>query len=221
MTKSQIRILLADDHGLVREGLSTLLEQQADMLVVAHAEDGRKAIALSVEHRPDVVVMDVSMPDLNGVDATRRILSEVPQTKVLCISAHREQRMVDAMLEAGAKGYLLKTGAAKEMVDAVRTVFTGEAYLSPPIAGDVIRHHTCQEDADDGKSGGPFAKLTEREREVLQLVAEGLHTKVIAARLGIGPKTVLAHRDSLMKKLGVDSTVAIARYALREGLSEL
>ncbi len=220
MTHAPIRILLADDHAIVREGLATLLEQEEDMEVVAHAEDGHSAIELVKSKKPDIVVMDVSMPNLNGVDATRQILAEFSGAKVLCLSAHREKSLVDAMLQAGAMGYLLKTGAAKELVDAVRTVAQGEAYLSPVIAGDVIRHYTHRHSAK-GQPGGPFAELTEREREVLQLVAEGHHTKHIATQLGIGPKTVLAHRDRLMKKLGVDSTVGIARYALREGLSEL
>ncbi len=210
MKDSPIRILLADDHRLVREGLGTLLQLESDMVVVANAEDGREAIALVAKHKPDAVIMD----------ATRRILNESPDTRVLCVSAHRERHLVDAMLKAGAQGYLLKTVAAKELVSAVRTVAAGEAYLSPVIAGDVIRNYTNRTDAKSD-APGPFVALTEREREVLQLVAEGHNTKVIAARLGIGPKTVLAHRDSLMKKVGVDSNVALARYALRQGLSEL
>lgn len=217
---SSIRILLADDHRLVRESISALLHLENDMVVVASAEDGREAVALAAEHRPDVVIMDAGMPGLNGVDATRRILANHSGTKVLCLSAHRERRMVDAMLDAGVKGYLLKTAAAKELVSAVRVVAAGNSYLSAEIVGDVIRNYTGRDESSN-HSAGPFLKLTEREREVLQLVADGHNTKSIALLLGIGPKTVLAHRDSLMKKLGVDTTVALARYALREGLSDL
>jgi DNA-binding NarL/FixJ family response regulator len=167
---------------------------------------------------PDVVIMDIGMPELNGVDATRQIVADLFKAKVLCLSVHRETSVVRAMLEAGAKGYVLKTSAARELIEAVRTVAAGETYLSPPVAGDIVQH--CVLGNGVGQ-GGAYVDLTEREREVLQLIAEGHHTKMIADRLHITPKTVLAHRESAMRKLGVDSIASLTRYALREGLSEL
>ena len=216
--EKRIRVLLADDHEVLREGLRALLEKEPDMDVVADVGDGRQAIRLTCELQPDVVVMDIGMPDLNGIDATRKVSAGPVKTAVLCLSVHRERRLVAAMLEAGALGYLLKKSAAKELVEAIRTVAAGEAYLSPPIAGDVVQHHV----RDKGKDApGAYSALTEREREVLQLIAEGHHTKIIAGRLHISPKTVLAHRESLMRKLGIDSIAALTRYALQEGISEL
>jgi len=212
------RILLVDDHNVVREGLQALIEKEPDMKVVAAVDNGRDAISKALELAPDLVVMDIGMPGLNGIDATRQILAKRPQTRVLCLSVHREQRLVSAMLEAGASGYLLKTGARKELIGAARAVANGETYLSPPIAGDVVEHHVRGK--GEGK-GGAYGDLSEREREVLQLIAEGHHTKMIANRLHISPKTVLAHRESAMSKLGIDSIAGLTRYALREGLAEL
>ncbi len=218
MKSKPIRVLLADDHNILREGLRVLLEQQPDITVVDDVADGRSAVESSRRLTPDVVVMDIGMPDLNGIDATRQIVSDLFQAKVLCLSVHREKSMVRAMLEAGACGYLLKTSASKELVDAVRTVAHGDMYLSPPIAGDVIQHHVR---GGEGWNRSGFTDLTQREREVLQLIAEGLHTKTIADQLHVSPKTVLTHRENIMKKLGVDSVASLTRYALREGISEL
>jgi len=218
MAARKTRIVLADDHSVLREGLRALLELEPDMEIVADVGNGRAAVKKTHELAPDVVVMDIGMPDLNGIDATRQIVADLSSSRVLCLSVHREHELVHAMLEAGASGYLLKTSAASELVEAVRTVAAGETYLSPPIAGDVVAHHVRAECT--GKSCA-FAVLTEREREVLQLIAEGHHTKIIADRLHISPKTVLAHRESVMKKLEMDSIAALTRYALREGLSEL
>ena len=213
-----IRILLADDHNILREGLRTLLEQLPDMDVVAEVADGRSAVKQTRKLVPDVIVIDIGMPDLNGIDATRKIVAELFNVRVLCLSAHRERSLVRAMLQAGASGYLLKTSAGEELIEAVRTVAAGGTYLSPPIAEDVVKHFVREK--TDSK-GGAYSELTNREREVLQLIAEGHHTKIIADRLHISPKTVLAHRESVMKKLGVDSIASLTRYALREGISEL
>ena len=214
----KIRVLLADDHGVLREGLRALVEMEPDMEVVADVANGRDAVEKARELGPDVVVMDIGMPELNGIDATRQILGMQPNVSVLCLSVHRERHLVGAMLKAGAAGYLLKTSARKELVEAIRTVASGQTYLSPPVAGDVVEHHVRS--LENGKSGA-YVTLTEREREVLQLVAEGYHTKSIADRLQISPKTVLSHRESIMKKLGIHSVSGLTRYALREGLSEL
>ena len=217
-TAQKIRIILADDHKLLREGLRSLLETEPDMEIVADVSNGREAIEKSRELSPDVVVMDISMPDLNGIDAARQLTSELFAPKVLCLSVHREMQLVAAMLEAGASGYILKTSASRELVHAVRAVTRGETYLTPSIAGDIVEHHVR---GGGTHKRGAYSDITEREREVLQLIAEGHHTKVIADRLSVSPKTVLAHRENAMKKLGIDSIAGLTRYALREGISEL
>ncbi len=221
MTKprKKIRVLLADDHNVLREGLRYLLEQQPDMDVVLGVADGRAAVEETQRLAPDVVVMDISMPGLNGIDATRQIAGDLFRAKVLCLSVHREKSLVQAMLEAGSSGYLLKTSIGDELVQAVRTVAAGDMYLSPPIAADIVEHHVLNGGSDP--RGDVYTDLSEREREVLQLIAEGHHTKDIASQLNISPKTVLAHREHMMRKLDVDSIVALTRYALREGISEL
>ncbi len=159
------------------------------------------------------------MPDVNGVEATRRLVADHSAVRVLCLSVHREPPLIQAMLEAGARGYLLKTTASRELIQAVRTVAEGETYLSPPIASDVVARHIRGSAAS--ADSGAHADLTPREREVLRLIAHGNHTKRVAERLGISPKTVLVHRQNMMKKLGVDSLAGLVRYALREGISEL
>jgi DNA-binding NarL/FixJ family response regulator len=216
--KGKIRVLLADDHTVLRQGLRALLEAESDIEVVADVGNGRDAVLKARELSPDVVVMDIGMPDLNGIDATRQIIGDLFSARVLCLSVHREIQLVRAMLRAGANGYLLKTCARKELVDAVRAVASGQTYLCPPIASDVVAH-----DVRGTSSSGmhPGSGLTDREREVLQLIAEGHHTKEIADRLRISPKTVFAHRENLMKKLGTESVAALTRYALREGITDL
>lgn len=218
MSNTEIRVLLADDHPILREGLRALLEREPDIKVVAEASDGRGAVRLAGEFLPNVVVMDIGMPDLNGVEAARRIVEEFPDTEILCLSVHTEAPIVHAMLEAGARGYVLKTSAGKELVHAVRVVARKEVYLSPPIASTVVARHIHR--TSDGPVG-TFRDLTPREREVLQLIAEGHHTKGVAGRLGIRPKTVLTHRENIMKKLDVDSVAGLVRYALQEGVTEL
>jgi DNA-binding NarL/FixJ family response regulator len=220
MTKprKKIRLLVADDHNVLREGLANLLEHEPDMEVVGQAATGREAVEMTRGLTPDIVIMDIGMPDLNGIDATRQIMGDLFRCLVICLSVHREKQLVNAMLAAGASGYLLKTSARRELVEAVRTVASGETYLSPPIASDVVNHHVRGEGTNKNCA---FAVLTEREREVLQLIAEGLHSKMIGDRLHISPRTVLAHRENIMRKLNLDSVVALTRYALREGLSEL
>ena len=213
-----IRLLLADDHEVLREGLRVLLEQEPDLEVVGEVGDGRSAVGLARELAPHVVVMDIGMPDLNGVEATRQILSEGKGTRVLCLSVHREGSVVGAMLEAGAHGYVLKTSAGRELVEAVRAVAAGDSFLSPAVASYVLSQHVRGE---GGEASGAFGDLTPREREVLQLIAEGHHSKGAARHLGITSKTVLAHRENIMKKLDIDSVPGLVRYALREGISEL
>ncbi len=214
----RIRVLLADDHAILREGLRLLLTREPDIAVVAEAADGHAAIRKTRDTQPDVVVMDISMPGLNGVDATLQIKADLFRAHVLCLSAHREEGLVAAVLQAGASGFVLKTGVRAELVEAIRAVARGEVYLSPPIAADVVSRYV-RGNADVRSKA--FQELTTREREVLQLIAEGHTTKAVANLLSIGEKTVLAHRRRVMHKLDVDSTVGLARYALREGISEL
>lgn len=218
MARNNLKVLLADDHRILREGLRALLEREADIEVVAEASNGGEAVQLAREFLPDVVVMDIGMPDLNGVDATREIMSGSAPPRVLCLSVHREPGLIQAMLEAGAGGYLLKTTAGRELIRAVRTVAAGETYLSPPVASEVVKRHVH---VPGGPSARQMDNLTPRERDVLKLIARGDHTKRIADRLGISPKTVLVHRQNMMKKLGIDSLAGLVRYALKEGVSEL
>lgn len=218
MTGDAIHVILADDHHILREGLRALLTHEPDISVVAEVSTGREAVTMAMRLEPDVVIMDIGMPDLNGIDATRKIVSSPCKTKVLCLSMHGESAMVHAMLEAGASGFLLKTSVGKELVEAVRLIVSGKTYLSPSIARVVVDHHF---DGHDQLRNNAFARLSMREREVLQLIAEGHNTKSIADRLHISPKTVLSHRDRLMKKLKLDSVVALTRYALRQGITEL
>ena len=216
--KKRIRVLLADDHAILRESLRVLLEQEPDIEVVADVDNGRDAVSQTRALQPDIVVMDISMPELNGIDAALQIHEDLFHAKVLCLSIHREPGLVSAMLEAGASGYLLKTSAHDELVGAVRRVAKGETYLSAPIAADIVEHHVR---GKGSTQSGVFMTLTSRQREVLQLIAEGHNTKAIAERLHIGAKTVLSHRETLMHRIGAQSTVDLARFALREGISQL
>lgn len=213
-----IKVLLADDHEMVREGLQALLETEPDIDVVAAAGEGREAVAQACRLKPDVIVMDITMPGLNGIDATRQILAEVPSMRILCLSIHAETRFVTGMIEAGAAGYLIKNCTSKELVTAVRAVAAGQTYLSPSIAGDVLRNFLTA-----GQRGrpSPFNNLSERERQVLQLIAEGFSVKEIATRLDLSVNTVHTHRQNLMRKLELAGTADIVRYAIREGLVSL
>ncbi|MCF7855267.1 MAG: response regulator transcription factor [Candidatus Pacebacteria bacterium] len=211
-----INILLADDHEVVREGLQRLLDAEPDMTVVGTAGDGKTAIGKASELKPDIVVMDISMPDMNGIVATQRITAELPTVKVVCLSIHTETRFVRAIMAAGASGYLGKNCAARELVTAVRTVTEGSTYLSPVIAGDVIK--SCFSESGPPQESS-YSRLTVREREILQLLAEGKRVKEIATDLNVSINTVHSHRQNLMHKLGLESTADIVKYAIREGLT--
>jgi DNA-binding NarL/FixJ family response regulator len=210
----------------VREGLRSLLQDQPDLEVVGEAADGRQALELAAEHDPDVVVMDVAMPQLNGIEATRRLMSDSPGTKVVALSMHSDRRYVAEALKAGAAGYLLKDGAFDELVSAIRAVVANKVYLSPRVAGVVVDDYVRRLPDGDGAAEprgapGAFQKLTPREREVLQLMAEGFSTKEIAARLHVSVKTVETHRRQLMEKLQLYSVAEVTKYAIREGLTSL
>jgi DNA-binding NarL/FixJ family response regulator len=213
-----MRILLADDHRIVREGLRTLLNSEADMKVLAEAANGREAVKLAEELAPDVVVMDVAMPDLNGIEATRQIRAKFPQTRVIALSMHTDRRFMSEMLRAGASGYLWKDGAFDELALAIRTAMSGKVYLSPHIA-DVVVDDYVRRLPDAIPS--VFAALTPREREVLQLIAEGKATKEVAHALNVSVKTVETHRRQLMDKLELHSVAELTKYAIREGITSI
>lgn len=210
-----IRIVLADDHAIVRDGLRSLLEHEADMHIVAEAANGSEALRVAREHQPDAIIMDASMPSLNGIEATRTIHAQLPKTRILCLSMHDESRFVSAMLSAGAAGYLLKDCAGEELVRAIRVIMRGQVYLSPAI-GQVVVNTLTTGTADPEDSA--FARLTDRERAVLQLLAEGQTTKDIAGQLNLSTKTVATHREHIMAKLGISSIAGLTKYAIRQGL---
>jgi DNA-binding NarL/FixJ family response regulator len=209
-------ILLADDHQLIREGTRSLIEKQPDLKVVGEAGDGRTAVSLARKLAPDIVIMDISMPELNGIDATRQIIENSPRTRVVVLSMHSDKRFVAAALKAGASGYLLKDGVSAEVSDAIRAVAAGQTYLSPRIAGIVVEDYVSNLPAGAAAAG---AVLTAREREVLQLIAEGKATKRIAASLHASVSTVETHRRHIMEKLQFFSVAELTKYAIREGLT--
>jgi len=210
-----IRVLLADDHRIMREGLRSLLDQQDDMKVVGEAEDGREAVRLACKLAPSVAVVDVAMPDLNGIETARRILADSPHVKVLALSMHMDRRLVLGMLDAGASGYLLKDCAFDELVTAIRAVAAGGVYLSPKIAGHVVNDRARHADP----AASPSSALTAKERETVQLIAEGRSTKEIAALMGVSIKTVETHRQHVMTKLGYRSVAELTKFAIREGIT--
>jgi len=212
------RILLVDDHRIMREGLRALLAGIPGMTVVAEAENGRCAVRLARELTPDVIVMDVTMPDLNGIEATRQILASRPEVRVIALSIHSDRRFVLQMFRAGAVGYLLKDCAFEELAHAIQVVLDGQSYLSPGIAGVVVGEFVRTIVADDSPAG---PMLTAREREVLQLTAEGKSTKEVASLLKVSVKTVETHRRQLMEKLQINSVAELTKFAVREGLTSL
>ncbi len=211
-------IMLADDHRIFRDGLRPLLAAQDDFEVVAEADDGLRALELAREMRPDVAVLDVSMPGLNGLEVARRLAQDAPEVKVVMLSMHSDRRYVLEALRAGARGYLLKDAGFAELLDAVRAVRDGQTYLGNAVREQVIQDYVSLSDAD---AGSAFAVLSAREREVLQLLAEGLCTKAIAGRLNLSVKTVESHRKAVMDKLEIRSIAELTKYAIREGLTRL
>jgi two-component system response regulator NreC len=206
-----IKILLADDHSLVRQGFKMILSAQSDMQIVGEAANGREAVELAEKLQPDLVIMDVTMPELNGIEATRRVTTAAPRARVLALSMHKDAVYVREILRAGARGYLLKDSVDADLLAAVRSVAKGEGYLSPGVSDAVLtdyRKHVTD----------PLDLLTSREREVLQLIAEGKTNKEIATLLNLSVYTVEAHRGRIMEKLNLHSTGELVRFALRNGL---
>jgi DNA-binding NarL/FixJ family response regulator len=210
-----IRILIADDHGIVAEGLKHLIEAQPDMEVVALVGDGREAVQQAREVQPDVVLMDLSMPELNGADATRAILERDAKCRVIVLSMYAQREYVRRALKAGAAGYVVKRSAAKEVVEAIRAVHAGQRYLSPRVADVVLEDYT------DDKQDDLLARLSAREREVLQLLAEGRTGAQIAERLSLSQKTVETYRARLVEKLGIRDLAGLVRFAIQRGLVSL
>jgi two-component system response regulator NreC len=213
-----IKILLADDHKIMREGLRSLLERQSGVEVIAEAENGRTAVRLCRELKPHVVIMDITMPDLNGIEATRQIISENPGIKVVGLSVHSDRQFVEGMLKAGASGYLLKDCAFQDVISAVHAAAANEIYLSPKVAGFVVEGYL--RNAARGESSSS-AVLTAREREVLQLLAEGRSRSQVAEILHLSPRTVETHRREIMDKLDIHSTADLIKFAIREGITSL
>ncbi|MCL4784426.1 MAG: response regulator transcription factor [Bryobacterales bacterium] len=210
-SQPKIRILLADDHSVVRQGFSAILRTQEDMDVIAEATNGREAIEKALALKPDVIVMDVAMPELNGIEATRRIQEEAPRSRILALSMHKDAVYVREILRAGARGYLLKDAVDTDFLSAVRAVARGDGYISPAVSEAVLsdyRRHVTN----------PIDLLSSREREVLQMIAEGLINKEIATKLGLSVYTVEAHRGRVMEKLNLHSTSELVRFAIRNGL---
>ena len=212
------RILLVDDHQITRQGLRLLLELEDDMEVVAEAEEGRTAVQLVRELLPDVVIMDVTMPDLNGMEATRQILDEFREVKVIALSMHSDTLFVSEMLKSGASGYLLKDCAFDELAQAIRTVVGGKTYLSPSISGIVVEDYLHRLEKPEVVD---TVMLTVREREVLQLIAEGDSTKTMALKLHISVKTVESHRRQMMNKLNLYNVADLTKYAIRKGITSV
>ena len=210
-----IRILIADDHGVVAEGLKSLAEAEPGIEVVGIVSDGREAVKHAKDSRPDVIVMDMSMPELNGADATRAILQNDPSCRVIVLSMYAEREYVRRALKAGAAGYIVKRSAAKEVVEAIRAVYAGQRYLSARIA-DVVIDDYAGDERDD-----PLARLSAREREVLQLLAEGHTGAQIAERLSLSQKTVETYRARLVEKLGIRDVAGLVRFAIQRGIVSL
>ena len=222
-------VLIVDDHHIFREGLRSLLERQPDIEVLEEASDGRAATAQARRLQPDIVLMDISMPGLNGVEATRQILIENPRTKVLALSMHADGRFVTSMLRAGASGYLLKDCAFEELALAIETLMREKVYISPEVAGVIVDAAVRQEPSRVGDPLRPpltcraatAPPLSSREREVLQLLAEGHSTREIAGLLHLAIKTIESHRKQIKDKLRLRSVAALTKYAIREGLTSL
>jgi DNA-binding NarL/FixJ family response regulator len=212
---AKIRVLIADDHGVVAEGLQHLVDAQPDMEVIACVQDGRDAVRVAGDTRPDVVLMDLSMPELNGAEATRAIVQRDAGCRVIVLSMYAEREYVRRALKAGAVGYVVKRSAAKEVVDAIRAAHAGERYLSSRVA-DVVLDDSSADDKDD-----LLGKLSAREREVLQLIAEGRTGAEIAERLTLSQKTVETYRARLIEKLGIRDVPGLVRFAIQRGLVSL
>lgn len=213
-----ISVLIVDDHQLMRQGLVALLEEQDDLDVVGEADSGRAAVELARQHKPDVIVLDIDMKDLNGIDAAKQILSSHPDIRILALTMHSDQQYITGMLDAGAMGFLPKDSAFEELTRGIHSLARGDMYLSPTVTGTVLKDYR---ERSEERRQGQHSQLTDREREVLQLVAEGLSSKEIASRLEISTNTVIRHRQNIMESLGLRTIAELTKYAIRQGLTPL
>lgn len=216
MGKAMIRVLLAEDHSIVRDGIRLLLESEADFQVVAEASTGREAVVRAREHQPDLVILDVSMPDLSGIEAARLIKAELPQTQILMLTMHESDEYFFRALEAGASGYVVKKATTQDLIVAARAVARGEAFLYPSVAKKLIGDYVSR--VQTGTAPGGYTRLSEREREILMLIAQGWSNQQIAEQLHITPSTVQTHRAHILEKLGLQTTADIVKYAVQHGL---
>jgi two-component system response regulator NreC len=213
-----IKLILADDHSLIRVGLQSLIEKETDLQIIGQASDGRQTVSLVQKLKPDIVIMDISMPGLNGIEATRQIKAIDENIKIIALSVHDEALYVRRMLKAGASGYLVKHSDFNELVEAIRAVMRDQLYLSPRISNELVRDYLKHLPDDEATA---FSILSEREREILQLLAEGKTKQEIAKILFLSVKTVDSHRQNIMNKLSITTLSDLIRYAIREGISEL
>jgi two-component system, NarL family, response regulator NreC len=213
---SKLKLVLADDHALVRHGLRKILEERADWQVVAEAGDGREAVQVTLEHRPDVAILDIGMPLLNGIDATRQIIHKWPEARVLMLSMHKDEPYVARAFQAGVKGYLLKDSVGADLIGAVQAVSRGQPFFSPDIANKMVTDYVRR--LGDDKVVDPYEALSDREREIFQLIAEAHSNKDIATILGISPATVETHRARILQKLDIHNAAEVVLYAVRRGV---
>lgn len=218
---SPTTIMIVDDHAMMIGGIRSILEQVENVTVVAEAENGRDAIALAAKHAPDIMLIDIGMPDLNGIEATRKIRAADPQIAVIALSMHSDERYVKGMFDAGARGYLLKTCNAEEMLRAIEAVRQGRTYITSELTHVLVDRRRNSGGSITRKGPPPLDALTPREREVLQLIAEGLTSKEMGERLGAATKTVESHRTNIIRKLNIHSVAELTKYAIREGVTNL
>jgi DNA-binding NarL/FixJ family response regulator len=212
----KIRVLVVDDHTIVRDGICALLALAGDIEVVGEATNGNEALKMVRERHPDVVLMDIAMPIMGGLEATRRISKEFPKTKVLVLTQHDDKEYVFPVIESGASGFISKAGASSELALGIRSVYRGDSFLSPSVAKLLVENY--KRTAPKGAIQDPYDRLTEREREILKLLVEGYSTQAIAKMLVITPKTVEGHKTNLMAKLGIHNRIDLVKYALRKGI---
>lgn len=215
----KVKLLVADDHKIFRQGIKKLLEEEPDLQVVGEAADGRETIKKATELKPDVILMDIAMANLNGLQATKQIKKILPDTKVIMVTMHKNEEYVLQSFQAGASGYILKEGAVEELVSAIRTIHQDKSFLSPTISKTLIDAYLRK--METGKTETPFDLLTDREREVLQLIAEGYTNREVAKSLFISVKTVEAHRAHIMQKLNIHEIAKLVKYAIQKGLVDL
>lgn len=215
----KIRLLVADDHKIFRQGIKKLLEEEPDLQVVGESADGRETVKRATELKPDIVLMDIAMANLNGLEATRQIKKALPETKVIMLTMHKNEEYVLQSFQAGASGYILKEGAVEELVSAIRSIHQDKSFLSPTVSKTLVDAYLRK--METGRTETPFDLLTDREREVLQLIAEGYTNREVAKQLFISVKTVEAHRAHIMQKLNIHDIAKLVKYAIQKGLVDL